>query len=123
MFENKTRAELVDEIKDLIKVNNKNFVEHQRIEREGIGQAKRQKEQISRLQDERTKLLEQVDDLELEVESDLKIMKKLKAENHKLNSEVKAFENKIEEKDNNIYKADSTVEESSIKFNFIKSKL
>ena len=34
MMEKKTKEELKSEIKDLIKVNNKNFVEHQKVERE-----------------------------------------------------------------------------------------
>ena len=63
MFESKTKQELLEKVKDLIRINNKNVIEHQRIEIDSI--AKKQKLTISSLKEERRKLLAQVDDVKM----------------------------------------------------------
>ena len=49
MFSNKTRADLEDEVKKLIKVNNSNFVEHQRVEQSLLKQLREKKNEITNI--------------------------------------------------------------------------
>ena len=85
--------------------------------------AEEQKKKISNLRAENNALLEQIENLEFEAETDAKIIFKIKTENESWKTEISNYENEVEVKEIKLQEMDKKLEDSYKKSQFLKSKL
>ena len=124
----KTIKELEEEVQKLIKVNNSNFIEHQKVEMDLFGKIRLKDKEIAnlknkledvsnmKLKQENTSLQEQVDRLEFEEETDKKIISKLLGTRDELQCVQSDLKMQLKDKEGLIKVQEETLSELKAKF-------